>query len=164
MTDQATVLRTSPPSAPETAIAVRIAETQDDFDAILEIRRRVFLEEQGIVEHRLSDGDDRGSLHVIALDRAEIVASGRITPPRGARGSAQIAWLATLPFHRGQGCGSAVLQRLVDLADERRHPSTLLSAQTHALTFYRRFGFRPYGHRFDVRGIEHQFMERIRRG
>ncbi|MER3439445.1 MAG: hypothetical protein C4346_18675, partial [Chloroflexota bacterium] len=47
-------------------------------------------------------------------------------------------------------------------ADAANYPVVVLSAQAHALHFYKQLGFVPYGNRFQVRGIEHQMMARHR--
>lgn len=142
------------------SLEVRIARTQEEFAEIVAIRAVVFRDEQAIVEHELTDSDDRISVHAYAIRDGEVIAAGRLTPPTTTRPEGQIAWVATLPEHRGDGAGTAVMEALLAIADEHRFPSVLISAQTHAMPFYRRLGFVPYGDRFRVKGIEHQFMER----
>jgi predicted GNAT family N-acyltransferase len=144
------------------AFEVRIAQTQVEFAEIVAIRAAVFRDEQGIVEHELTDADDRISVHAYASVRDEVIAAGRLTPPTTIRPEGQIAWVAALPEHRGDGVGTAVMETLLEIADEQRIPKVLISAQTHALPFYQRLGFAPYGDRFAVKGIEHQYMERRR--
>jgi predicted GNAT family N-acyltransferase len=141
---------------------VRIARTQAELAAIVAIRRVVFRDEQGIVAHELTDSDDRISVHAYVRHDGEVIAAGRLTPPTAIRPEGQIAWVAALPEHRGDGAGTAVMDALLAIADERGIPNVLISAQTHALDFYRRLGFVQYGDRFIVKGIEHQYMERRR--
>ena len=148
--------------------AVRAAVTPDDFAAVLALRERVFGHEQGVPDAGLLDPDDHRSLHALATlgtgDTAEPVGTGRLTPGAGPWLDAQIAWVATLPEHRRHGVGAAVMHFLLDAADASGAPAVLLSAQTHALAFYRRLGFLPYGGRFSSHGIEHQLMVRRRPG
>jgi predicted GNAT family N-acyltransferase len=141
---------------------VRVAQTQEEFAEIVAIRAVVFRDEQAIVEHELTDADDRISVHAYAMSDGQVIAAGRLTPPTTTRPEAQIAWVATLPEHRGHGAGTAVMELLLAIADEHFFPNVLISAQIHALPLYRRLGFVPYGDRFRVRGIEHQYMERRR--
>ena len=56
------------------------------------------------------------------------------------------------------------MRALLAVADSSQTDVTLLSAQTHALDFYREFGFQPFGDRFKMKGIEHQIMVRWRPG
>ncbi|MDP9368210.1 MAG: GNAT family N-acetyltransferase, partial [Chloroflexota bacterium] len=140
--------------------------TPDDLAAVLDLRERVFGGEQGVPDARVLDPDDHRSVHALAtLDdgvAAEPVGTGRLTPGAGPWPDAQIAWVATLPEHRRHGVGAAVMRFLLDAADASGAPAVLLSAQIHALSFYKRLGFLPYGGRFHSHGIEHQLMVRRR--
>lgn len=139
--------------------------TAAEFAAVLEVRRLVFGDEQGIAAG-VSDTDDERAVHALAIASTPggpvAVGTGRLALPKGPTGEAQIAWVATLPAYRGRGVGSAVMRVLLAAADAAGASRVVLSAQTHALGFYRRLGFSPYGERFLVRGIEHQWMARRR--
>ena len=65
---------------------------------------------------------------------------------------------------RGSGVGGAILDRLVARARERGFAKAMLNAQTHAIPFYERHGFRVVGEPFDEAGIPHRAMERALRG
>jgi predicted GNAT family N-acyltransferase len=142
------------------SIEVRIARTRDEFEEIIAIRSRVFRDEQAIVDNILTDNDDWSSVHAYAMLDGRAIAVGRLTPPASNRTEAQIAWVATLPEFRRRGAGEAIVRELLSIATKYQHGTILISAQVHAIPFYRRFGFVPYGRRFDVRGIPHQYMER----
>ena len=68
--------------------------------------------------------------------------------------------MAVLEQWRGKGVGGAILERLIGLARERGDKEIELFAQTHALEFYRRYGFVEYGDVFEEAGIPHQAMRR----
>jgi predicted GNAT family N-acyltransferase len=57
--------------------------------------------------------------------------------------------------------GGAILERLVAEARRRGLRQVVLSAQTHALGFYRAHGFREVGAEFQEAGIAHQEMRRV---
>ena len=139
---------------------IRLAQTRDELDAIIQIRARVFRDEQRLVDDDLSDPDDWSGVHAYAVAVNQIVSIGRLMLPTSSRQDGQIAWVATIPEFRGHGAAGAVMQALLEVADRERVPTVVISAQSHALSFYRRLGFSPYGSRFLVRGIEHQRMER----
>jgi predicted GNAT family N-acyltransferase len=147
---------------PSLDLAIRLVRTPGEFSAVLELRRRVFGLEQDMIAGNASDQDDRRSHLVVALIRDGAIGTARLSPPTVDRPEAHISWVAVLPSYRGRGTGSALMRALLDIADEAIMPMITLSAQTHALPFYQRFGFIPYGHRFTVRGIEHQAMVRHR--
>ena len=86
------------------------AVTPDERLAALEIRRRVFAEEQGVADLRVADSDDARSLIALATfpptaagsgERLP-VSTGRLTLPLGTGGQALVAWVATIPEARGQ--------------------------------------------------------------
>lgn len=143
-------------------LEVRLVRTDDEFAGVLDIRRRVFVEEQGLVASGVTDRDDARGVHVVAALAGTIVGCARLTPNLSQPRNAQITWVATLPEYRGRGVGTAVMRRLLAAADEAGLQIVTLSAQTHALAFYRRLGFAPYGQRFVVWGVEHQMMARSR--
>jgi predicted GNAT family N-acyltransferase len=139
---------------------IRFARTPAEFTAIVELRRRVFLHEQAIVDGQVTDAEDAHAIQVLAVAADGAIGTGRLSPPAIGRPEAHIAWVATLPAYRGRGVGTAIMRALLAAADEAGIAVVTLSAQTHALAFYRRLGFVPYGQRFVVRGIEHQHMAR----
>jgi predicted GNAT family N-acyltransferase len=140
---------------------IRPAETEDDFQAVYELRAQVFREEQRLADLPMTDPDERRSLTLMAEQDGHLIGTGRLSPPAPQR-LAYLAWIATLRDFRKQGVGSAIVTELVDAADRGDYPMTLLSAQTHAINFYRQFGYKPFGTVFTVRGIPHQSMSRTR--
>jgi predicted GNAT family N-acyltransferase len=91
---------------------------------------------------------------VLALDTGgHPIGCGRLLP------DGHVGRLAVLAPWRGRGVGAALLARLVALAGETGHTRVVLNAQTHALPFYARAGFTPYGPVFEEAGIPHQAME-----
>jgi predicted GNAT family N-acyltransferase len=122
----------------------------------------VFGDEQRISNADDPDPDDRRSHHALALLPEGAVGTGRLTLPNASETSAQIAWVATLPDYRRQGIGGAIMRALLEKVDRSGTDLTVLSAQTHALDFYRQFGFQSVGETFKMKGIEHQVMYRWR--
>ena len=149
-----------------TAVVVREASPADRvaMARIVDLRRQVFGVEQRMHDGHFADHDDARSIQALAESGDETVGVGRLTPnAAGARPiEAQITWVATRAGWRGRGIGEAVMGVLLAAAERTGIRLVTLSAQTHALGFYRRLGFVPEGDRFAVRGIEHQKM--VRRG
>ena len=69
--------------------------------------------------------------------------------------------MAVLRECRALGVGGAILERLIEEARRRGMRNVVLSAQTHALGFYRRHGFKEEGSVFQEAGIPHQAMRRV---
>ena len=139
---------------PETsAIELRPATWADDREALQSVRRRVFVEEQGIPESEEWDDVDPVARHVLVLAKnREPVGTGRLEP------TGKIGRVAVLPQYRGTGVGSLIMGHLVNQATESGFTRVYLHAQTTAAGFYRRLGFRAEGPAFDECGIPHVRM------
>ena len=123
----------------------------------LDIRTRVFVDEQGVPLDEEIDGHDRtdpDAVHALAYDAGRAIGTGRfcIAEP----GTAQIGRMAVLPEARGAGAGKALLDTLVTEARRRGYARAYLLAQIHARDFYRKAGFVDDGGRIWDAGIEHQ--------
>jgi predicted GNAT family N-acyltransferase len=118
------------------------------------IRFAVFVDEQRVPAEIELDEHDAASLHVIARSGQKAVGTGRLLP------DGHIGRMAVLKDWRGQGVGAAMLTHLVDIARARGAKEVALSAQTHALGFYRRHGFVEEGPEYQDAGIPHQSMRK----
>ena len=150
-----------PPAPP---IAITRATSRPEMDVAIEIRQRVFGDEQQIVLPRYDDDEDWvGGVTVIAWIGETAVGTGRLVPSQISRqGVADIAWVATLPEHRGLGVATRIMIELRDIADGLGEERVYLSAQTYALELYRRLGFHPFSSTYVTHGIPHQPMVRRR--
>src|SRR5215216_4239798 len=152
------------------SIEVIPAVSPEERLAALEIRRRVFAEEQGVADLRVADSDDARSLIALATFPPTVagsgqrrpVSTGRLTLPLVTGGQALVAWVATIPEARGQGAGGLVMRFLLEAADDAGAREVALAAQLPAENFYRRLGFSPVGPLYDVRGMPHRRMIRLR--
>ena len=140
---------------------IRPAQSEEDLRAVAALRSRVFREEQRLADLPMTDPDERRSLTLMAEVDGNLIGTGRLSPP-GPQRLAYLSWIATARDYRKNGVGSAIVTELIDSADKSGYPMTLLSAQTHAIRFYRQFGYKPFGTVFTVRGIPHQSMSRTR--
>jgi predicted GNAT family N-acyltransferase len=129
---------------------IRDASWQDDESEIAFVRRQVFIIEQKIPESEEWDNADANSSHVLVFsEKRDVVGTGRIEP------TGKIARLAVIAEYRGQGVGSLMLTRLVEEARQRGFSQVFLHAQTHALKFYKKFGFVSDEEIFSEGGIPH---------
>lgn len=119
------------------------------------IRTAVFVREQRVPAEMEMDEHDAGSVHALAYDQGRAVGTGRLLP------DGHIGRMAVLKESRALGIGGAILERLVAEARRRGLREVVLSAQTHALEFYRRHGFVAEGEIYREAGIPHQAMRRL---
>ena len=117
------------------------------------IRKAVFVEEQRVPEALEWDGLDGGCIQVLAMAAdGKAIGTGRLLP------DGHIGRMAVLKPWRGKGVGAALLRELIAAAREHGHRSAELSAQTHAIGFYRRFGFEVASGEYLDAGIPHRAM------
>ena len=126
---------------------------QDHASALAQVRRAVFIEEQGIAEHEEWDDKDALCLHVLARDAQGLpIGTARLFP------SGRIGRMAVLAAWRGQGLGMALLQAALQRALALGAPDICLDAQLQAMPFYARAGFVAEGDVFMDAGIPHRRM------
>lgn len=132
----------------------------DEKAALRYIRRSVFIEEQQVPVELEWDEYDSIATHLLAIDNTtdEPVGTARMFTDNN---KTMIGRMAVLPQWRCHGVGTALLQRLLQIATELSYPHIQLSAQTQAIGFYQRFGFRQYGDEFLDAGIPHYHMRLI---
>jgi predicted GNAT family N-acyltransferase len=145
--------------------AVRRLAGEADWEAAREIRRRVFIEEQGCPPEEEWDEHDappaRGTtcIHLLGLAGDEPVATARwrVIDHAGAP-AAKLERFAVLRGHRGRGLGRRIVAAAMDDARAAGHDRFVLHAQSYLVEFYADFGFTPAGRPFDEAGIEHVRM------
>lgn len=129
-------------------------------ESAMPIRRKVFVEEQGVPEALEWDEFDQPGFHVLISDAAAgAIATARLSPRGG--GTSHFNRLAVLTPWRGRGAGRLLMQTLLEEARRRRQSNLVLHAQTGATRFYEKFGFAAQGPPFCEAGIEHLTMRRV---
>ncbi|MFH9015854.1 GNAT family N-acetyltransferase [Streptomyces sp. NPDC017943] len=147
---------------------VRVAEDAADREACFAVRKEVFVGEQGVPEDLEYDAYDAGAVHVLAVREDGVpLGTGRLL--WGAAAVAQtgadpsvgcLGRLAVTAHARGLGVGAALVRAVEEAARARGLVAMDLHAQTHALGFYARLGYAPYGPEYLEAGIPHQGMRR----
>jgi len=135
---------------------IDIART-GDIDTCRALRRRVFIEEQGVAEADEVDGRDEAAWHFLAWAEREAVGTARVLlAGRGAK----IGRVCVLRDWRGHGIGAGLIRAAVAECASLGVDDVRLGAQTHALGFYTRLGFVAEGAEFLDAGIPHRMMVR----
>ena len=140
-------------SLSDASFRVEPADYTVDFKDLRAVREPVFVQEQNVPMELEWDEMDPQCRHVIARDDAHRpIGTGRLTPEH------KIGRMAVLPEWRGRGVGEALLLALIEQARMQGLPEVSLHSQADAVGFYEKFGFEPYGERFEEAGIQHQSM------
>jgi predicted GNAT family N-acyltransferase len=120
------------------------------------VRYDVFVIEQRVPVELEWDDMDQQCLHAVVYDeRGQALGTGRLLP------DGHIGRMAVRNNARGEGIGGAILQALMQHAQQRGDRAVLLNAQTHAESFYRRYGFERDGDEFMEAGIPHIQMRHV---
>ena len=138
-------------------IEVRSAADPREVDAALDLRHRVFCEEQGVTPEADQDGRDRDALHLVAFDGERLAGTCRLLFDDGV---ARLGRLAVEPELRGRGIGAAILTEAEQHSRGAGADKIRLHAQTTARSLYERDGYKVSGEEFVEEGIPHVAMEK----
>ncbi len=128
----------------------------DDIATCLQLRRVVFIQEQGVPEADELDDLDHTATHLLATLNAQPIGSARLLT-EGPTG--KIGRVCVLPADRGAGLGAALIRAAIAHFRTLPHLTTAkLGAQTHAIAFYEKLGFTATGPVYDDAGIPHRDM------
>ncbi|MGC4948387.1 GNAT family N-acetyltransferase [Streptomyces sp. DT224] len=150
------------------AYTTRTAADEQDRAACFQVRKEVFVGEQNVPEEIEYDAHDADALHVVAVAAdGTALGTGRLLhgPAAAAHTGADatagsLGRLAVRKEARGLGVGAALVRAIEDAARDHGLTAVDLHAQTHALRFYERLGYEPYGPEFMDAGIPHRAMRR----
>ena len=107
---------------------------------LLEVRREVFVVEQGVPEEIEIDEHDPVSIHFLARDAAGVpIGTARLLP------EGRIGRMAVLALWRRSGVGRALLSAAMETARARGDSRLYLHAQVHPISFYESLGFFVFG-------------------
>lgn len=127
--------------------------------AALDIRTRVFVDEQGYTLEEDRDEPDKTALHVLGRDAAgEPVCTARMFEEQP--GVWHIGRVATYAARRGRGYAGAMMREMCREAAARGGKTASLGAQVERQSFYEALGFSPVGEVFLDCGQPHIEMRR----
>jgi len=137
-------------------IVILIKTWQDAKLDAYSIRKRVFIEEQGVPEEMELDEFDLHARHALAYVDSECIGTARLVILFGNIG--RIGRMAVLPGYRGQGIGRQLLETLLKASQSQDIKQVELHAQVSVIPFYEQFGFIAQGDIYDEAGIPHRDM------
>ena len=136
----------------------KLVENEDELKGALGVRRKVFVEEQGISEHLVYDGCDDEAIHIVVKDGNNVIGTARVRFPEPNQ--AKLERMAILPPFRQMGVGKKSMSFLVEELKRSQIIKVILHAQHGVTGFYKVCGFDTVGLPFWEAGIKHVMMER----
>ncbi|MBU0807659.1 MULTISPECIES: GNAT family N-acetyltransferase [Pseudomonas] len=135
-------------------IHVRLADWQKDNADLRRIRETVFVAEQAVPPELEWDAEDAEAVHFLALEGDYPVGTARLLA------DGHIGRVSVLKDWRGLNVGVALIQAVIEEAEQRGLKQQMLSAQVHATAFYEKLGFAIVSGEYLEAGIPHVDMVR----
>ncbi|MDH5601853.1 MAG: GNAT family N-acetyltransferase [Gammaproteobacteria bacterium] len=136
-------------------IKIKIVDFDANFSDIEYIRSKVFISEQEVPVELEWDEYDKVSTHILAYYDNKPVATARLLM------DGHIGRMAVLKEYRNRHIGKNMLKFLVNIARKKSINKIELSAQEHAVEFYKKFGFSVISDVYMDAGIPHYDMKYI---
>ncbi|WP_320671729.1 GNAT family N-acetyltransferase [Patulibacter defluvii] len=137
-------------------IRLRWVRDERELREALDLRIRVFCDEQGVPRELEVDRYDDIARHAVAVTPdGQVVATMRLVVDGG---TVKVGRVAVDRAWRGRGIASRLLLRADEYALDQRAEELRLAAQVEAAALYRKAGFQPVGEPFEEAGIPHVWM------
>lgn len=136
----------------ETAV---FAHDDPAFEDALDIRTRVFVDEQDVPMDREVDGKDPDATHFLVSDPDPVA----VARTREYEDGLKVERVAVLADARGEGYGHAVMDAVESYASEAGYDRLVLDAQVPVVGFYEARGYEIQDDEpFEDAGIPHRRM------
>lgn len=137
---------------------LRWAEGEADLQGALEVRMRVFCEEQGVPVEEELDGRDEQAQHLVAVGGdGKVVGTLRLLFSEDA---VKVGRVAVERAWRGRAIASRMLELALCEAARRGAREARLASQVEVIELYRQAGFEVSSEVFEEAGIPHVWMVR----
>lgn len=120
---------------------------------LIAVREPVFVVEQEVKPDFEWDDIDAVAIHLLALANHVPVGCARVINHK------KIGRMAVLKSWRGRGVGQALLREAIDVCKANGTKTINLTAQTHAITFYKQAGFVEISGVYQDANIPHVDMQ-----
>jgi len=128
---------------------------QDAENDLRIIRTKVFIEEQQVAPDFEWDEIDATAVHLLAILENVPIACLRIIKHQ------KIGRMAVLKDYRAMGLGTVLLLEAIKICKKQGTKNIYLTAQTHAIGFYKRVGFKEVSAVYQDANIPHVDMQLI---
>jgi predicted GNAT family N-acyltransferase len=134
---------------------VKQVTTKAQLEDAYKVRRTVFVHEQQVPEEEEIDQYEDVAKHIVLYDHEEPVGAARV---RILDGIGKLERICVLLSHRKKGAGKLLVNKLEEIASSHGVHKFKLNAQTQAIPFYERLGYKTVSDIFMDAGIPHVTM------
>ena len=140
-------------------ITVKIVSDEKGRQDAYSVRKKVFVEEQGVPLIMELDEYDEDAIHFVVYDEEENpIGAGRM---RGlVNAHAKIERICILSEHRGKHLGNLIMNTLEEHGRQKSMKKLLLNAQSYAVPFYEKLGYIVTSPEFMDADMPHRAMEK----
>jgi putative N-acetyltransferase (TIGR04045 family) len=139
-----------------TPIACRQIESPEELKLCMDIRRRVFVQEQHLFESSDQDEHDACAIHLAAFYQQRIIGTVRVY--QDTNGYWWGGRLAVLKRYRGRA-GRELVLAAVALVKQRGAVHFYANILSENFNFFKNIGWRPVGEVFLLLGRPHRLVE-----
>jgi predicted GNAT family N-acyltransferase len=136
-------------------VALKVVETQKEYQDALSIRRTVFIEEQNVPEEEEIDHLEGEAAHFVLYHEELPVGAGRF---RHVDGYGKVERICVLKEARKSGAGKEIMLGIENFARKNGITKLKLNSQTHAIPFYAGLDYEVVSEEFMDAGIPHKTM------
>ncbi|WP_026693468.1 GNAT family N-acetyltransferase [Peribacillus kribbensis] len=134
---------------------IKRVETEQELEKAYSIRKQVFVEEQKVPLEEEIDEYENDSIHFLLYADGIPAGAGRF---RVLNGIGKVERICVLSSLRKKGSGKAIMAGIETYAKEQGITDLKLNAQTQAIPFYEKLGYRVASEEFMDAGIPHRTM------
>jgi predicted GNAT family N-acyltransferase len=120
-------------------LKIEIVKWIDGYVPLTMIREKVFIEEQKVMPQLEWDGMDEEAIHFLVYKDEKAIGCARALV---IENHMQLGRMAILKEYRGEGIGSNLIKKAITTAKLNQLSLIDISAQCHAIDFYKKFGFK----------------------
>ncbi|RHW39843.1 GNAT family N-acetyltransferase [Lysinibacillus yapensis] len=137
---------------------VKIVENEQELSLAYAVRKKVFVEEQGVPEHLELDEHDASATHFIVKDEDKTIAAARLREMEPKIG--KVERVCVLKEYRGKRLGLLIMKEIEHYAKNHDFKKLKLNAQSYAVPFYEKLDYKVTSPEFLDAGIPHRAMEK----
>ena len=134
-------------------LTYKFVENDTELEGAFEVRRQVFVDEQGVARELEYDEQDSEALHMVVKDGQGVVGTARVL--FFTDNQAKLERIAVLKSLRRRGIGRGIMSFLDEVLKDRGVEQVILHAQCVVTAFYKSCGFTEVGSTFWQAGIKH---------